>query len=174
MKKGFTYLFLTVIVIASITINWNDVSAESISDVQDKINELEKQQDKLKGEQGNLDSNKTETEVKMNENKNQQYTVEQEINTINTKLAETQIVIDKKETEIVETNNEMEALNSTIEKLKEDILVLHKRVEKRELLIKNRLRSIQKTGGKMGFMDVISNSYFCLLYGRFILLKSCA
>lgn len=155
MKKGITAVLITSLILVMSMLNYSHASAESISDVQDKINQLEKEQKKIKGEQGNIHSDKVETENKMSQNKAKQSTIESEIQVLNKKLNATKTLIEAKETEIKETDEAIEALKNTIDKLKVEIISLEDRILKRELLLKERLVSMQKSGGNVGFIEVV-------------------
>lgn len=158
MKRFLSYICLTALIIILSAVTLNEVSAESISEIEDKISEYEKEQQRLKDEQGNIGNDKQATEGKIEENVNQQDTVTQEINSIDEQLSTTQSSIQAKEKEIVDTNNEIEELSDKIEKLKKDVKALQERIEKRDDLLKDRLISIQKNGGSVKYMEVILGS----------------
>lgn len=139
-------------------VSLNNVSAESISEVEEKISEFEKEQQRLEEEQGNIGSDKQVTEGKIDENVSEQNSVTEELNLINDQLSETLSSIQTKETEITETNDEIETLSDRITKLKEDIEELKERIEKRDELLKDRLISIQKSGGSVKYIEVIFGS----------------
>lgn len=131
------------------------VSAESIQDLREKVNQHENEKSNITEEKNSLDKSKKDTESKIDENVNRQKSVEQEINDLDEQLNETQNQITTKENEITTTNEEIEELNNRIEDLKEEIEVLKDKIEKRDILIKNRLRSIQQTGGQLSYIEVI-------------------
>lgn len=158
MKRVFSYILLAALTIILSAVSFNDISAESISEIENKISEFEKEQQRLEEEQGNIGNDKQNTEGKMEENKNQQNTVTEEINSIDNQLSATLSSIQTKETEIADTNAEIEQLSDRIEKLKEDIKELQERIEKRDYLLKDRLISIQKSGGSVRYMEVILGS----------------
>lgn len=158
MKKALTAVFITSFLLVINTLNSAYVSAESINDAQNKINKLEKEQQEVKDKQGNIHNDKKATEDKINKNKKKQKATEQDLNAITKELNETKSKIETKEAEIVKTDQEIEALHEMIGALKKDIEILIDRIEKRELLIKDRLRSMQKSGGNVGFIEVIFGS----------------
>src|SRR5699024_8177467 len=81
------------------------------------------------------------------------------------KLNKTQQSIQFKEGEIDQTKDEINELTATIKQLKEDIIELQDRIEKRDALLKDRLRAIQKNGGSMKYIEVILGSKS---FGEFI------
>lgn len=158
MKKFFSYILLATLTIALSVINSGYISAESIGEIEQKINEFEKEQDRLKDEQGHIGEDKKDTEGKIEKNVNEQNSVTEEINSIDKELSATQSSIQTKESEITATNDEIEELGKKIDKLKKDVKKLQKRIKKRESLLKERLLSIQKSGGSVKYMEVIFGS----------------
>ncbi|MBP1969387.1 murein DD-endopeptidase MepM/ murein hydrolase activator NlpD [Virgibacillus natechei] len=158
MKKiGLGIISAALAIILSL-VNFGSVSAESISDLEKEINELEDEQGNLEDEKGNLESDKEQIEEEINENKDEQSTVNNEISDIESQLSETQTDIQSKETEIDETNQEIEDIDNRIEELKDEIVILEDRIQERDELLKDRLRSIQKNGGGMHYLEVILGS----------------
>lgn len=131
------------------------VSAESIQDLKEKINQFESEKSNLSKKKNNLDGEKQNTQSKIEENMNEQKTVETEISEIEAELNQTLDEISKKENEITTTNEEIEELNNRIEILIEEVAVLEDKIEKRDLLLRDRLRTIQQSGGKMNYLQVI-------------------
>lgn len=158
MKRLFPYILLTTLTIVLSTASSGYISAESIDEIEGKISEYEKEQQRLEDEQGNIGSDKQTTEGKIEENITQQDTITEEITSIDEELTTTQSSIQTKEAEIVDTNEEIEGLSDRIEKLKKDVKKLQKRIEKRESLLKDRLISIQKSGGSVKYIEVILGS----------------
>jgi len=158
MKKVFPYILLTALTVALWTLSLNEISAESIGEIEEKISEYEKEQQRLKDEEGYIGNDKKDTEDKIEENKTQQDEVTQEINSIDERLSTTQTSIQEKESEITETNNQIEKLSEKIKKLKKEISKLQDRIEKRDALLKDRLISIQKNGGNVKYLEVIFGS----------------
>ena len=131
------------------------ISAESVGDVEDEIEAIEKEKKEIEEKQSGIESNKKDTEKKINENLNQQSSVKAEVNSIDRQLAETNNKITAKEKEIETTNQEIKSLEEEIKTLNNEIDELIEKIEKRDVLLKNRLRSIQQSGGEMNYMEVI-------------------
>lgn len=158
VKKVYSFALISVLFLTTVTVNVGQASAESIDGLKNKINELEKEQEELNKKQGNIDNDKSEVDGDIDKNLGKQSDVSSEIDDIDEKLSNTESDIDNKENEITETNQKIEDLKNRIEALKEEIIVLKERIEKREALLKNRLRAIQQTGGDMKYIEVILGS----------------
>lgn len=130
----------------------------SASDVQSKLNKLQKEHDQLKKDQSKLKEDQDSTTNKMHDNVLQQEQTKLELEKIDQDLLDTQTKLQKKEAQITETSQKIERIQKEIDQLQQDIQVLTDRIEKREELLKNRLLSIQKTGGNMKFIEVILGS----------------
>lgn len=136
----------------------DSVSAESIQDLKEKINQHENEKSNINEKKSNVDNEKQDTESKIDENINEQKSVEQEILDLEAELSKTQNDISAKENEIKSTNEEIDELNERIDALVEEIAILKDKIEKRDVLLKDRLRSIQKSGGNISFIQVIFDS----------------
>lgn len=158
MIRKTSYMIAMAFFIVALATYQDPVSANSAADLDKKIQELEKEQAELREKNSDITGEKGNTESKMDENVNEQNKVEQEINIIDEKLHTTRNGIDELETEISETNNEIESLSNRITELKDEIEVLQERIKKRDLLLKDRLKAIQKTGGPMKYIGVILGS----------------
>lgn len=138
------------------------VNAESLNDVKSKINDLDRKKANLEKKDNSLDSDKANTDKKIDENLNKQSTNKSEMEVIDDKLAQTKTSIVKKENEISKTTEEISTLaeeimnlRKQIRTLNEEILQLQKSIIEREALLKNRLRSIQESGGEMSYLEVL-------------------
>ncbi len=159
LKKSILILTMTTLLLTTLaTAGGTSVSAESIQELKEKINQHEAEKSKISEEKNNLDNNKKDTESKIDENLKEQKSVEQEIVDLDERLAKTQSDISTKENEISETNKEIDELSERIETLKEEIKILEEKIEKRDVLLKDRLRSIQQSGGEVKLIQVIFNS----------------
>lgn len=136
----------------------SDVNAETINDVNSNIKDLEKEASELKEKQQSVDSDKKATEEKMDENLQEQNVIEKELDKINDELVQTVNSIHSKEAEIERTNDQIKELQDTIIALNEDIEHLKDRIQKRDILLKERLRSIQQNGGLIGYIEVLLES----------------
>ncbi|MFD2045005.1 murein hydrolase activator EnvC family protein [Ornithinibacillus salinisoli] len=165
MKRFVPLTFILVLVLTAPNISWNVVSAQSVDELEEEIKELEKEELELKEKQSDLDSEKSETEHKIEENLEKQDTVKSDIASIDKQLDATQASIQAKENEIQSTNQEIDELTNKIEELKvqmeelkEEIKKLQEKIEKREELLRDRLRSIQQSGGTMRYLEVLLGS----------------
>lgn len=157
MKKVIPRILVAILLLTMSIFTANHI-AFAKSDLQSKMNKLQEKEKQIKEEQNYLNKNQKKTENKMEKNKHQQKQIKQEMNEIDKELIETQAKVKKKEAEIEETTIKIDKLQEEIEQLKQDIQVLTERIKKRETLLKNRLLSIQKTGGNMRFIEVILGS----------------
>src|SRR5690625_3074577 len=112
----------------------------------------------MQNKKNDIEKDKENTEGKMDENKDEQDNVLDEIDSIDEKLTKTRKNIDSKEDEISTTDKKITELGEEIDKLKEEIKTLKERIAKRDKLLKNRLRAIQKSGGSMKYIEVILGS----------------
>lgn len=151
MNKVISYVLIAVLIATSTLLNWQSVSASTIQDEKNKLNEIELQQDKLNDKKRDVTNKKEETNGDINKNLTKQEKVTNEIEKVNSKLAKTKSSIQGKEKEISDTNKEIEQLKNDIKELKE-------RIKKREELLKERLRTIQQNGGDMRYIEVILGS----------------
>ncbi|MFA1822172.1 peptidoglycan DD-metalloendopeptidase family protein [Virgibacillus oceani] len=158
MKRFIPVMLAVVLVITIGAFQTDTVKAESIDSLQQKISELEKERQELENQRGNLNSSRDDIQENIDENLSEQSNVEKEINDINHSLQETTKNIEEKENEITDTNNRLQELADIIEELNDQITVLEERIEKRDELLKDRLRSIQKSGGNMNYIEVILGS----------------
>ena len=105
------------------------------------------------------------TENSLEENEAQLNKIKDETNKLNDQLVETQEQMEAKENEINETSNEIDQIENEIDQkaiemdqLKQDIVELIDRIEKREELIIDRLHSIQQNGGSISYLEVLFGS----------------
>lgn len=154
-KKSILSVIIATLLLTTLVTAGMPVSAESIQDLEEQINQHEEEKSKLSKEKSNLDNEKKDTDSKINENLKEQSSVEQEIADIEQQLTQTQNEINAKENEIKTTNEEIDELTERIETLKEEIEILEDKIEKRDELLKDRLRAIQQSGGQIKFIEVI-------------------
>ncbi|PGS46423.1 murein hydrolase activator EnvC [Bacillus sp. AFS041924] len=123
----------------SFTILPNGVLADNITNskikrIQDKRVKVQEEAQKAKNE--------------MNQLKDQQKLLLNSIDTINTSIENTIIKKSQKEAELISGKNELEKLQAEIEEFQ-------KRLDQRQVIINNRLITIQKSGGNNSYLDVI-------------------
>lgn len=158
MGKRFAYITAFMLVAMMLTMNQTSIQAQSVSDIENKLKELEKKQENLQEKKGSLSTDKKDAEGKITDNLNKQNVVESELQTIDEQLVKTTEDIQTKEQNISETNDQIDTLNDTIVSLENDISVLEERINKRDILLKDRLRSIQQNGGLISYIEVILGS----------------
>lgn len=158
MKRTLTYIVAFTIITAASLPASNYVFANELNEVKEELNELEQEKSNINEKNSDLNSEAKETEEKIEENEAQQTEVTNEINQIDQELAQTQAELKAKETEIENTNKEIKETTEEIEQLKVDIEDLKVRIEKREELLKNRLRTLQQSGGDISYLQVIMGS----------------
>lgn len=164
-KLAITGLLIGLFAFMSILIDVNQVFAQTKEELQQEIEELEKEQLQLEEQKEEVQTNKSDTEEKIQENLNKQDTVQGQIDSIEQDLANTEEDIATKQGEIDTTNNEIYELTNTIDdltdqikQLEDEIEILLDRIEEREALLVDRLRSIQKNGGPIKYLEVILGS----------------
>lgn len=164
-KKLGICLLVGLMAFGSFSIDWNKVSAQSKEQLQQELDDLQKEQLQLKEKNKDVQSNKSETQEKINENLNEQASVQEQIDALDTELEKTKASINAKQGEIDTTNKEISDLNTKIdeltkqiERLKKEIEELLLRIEDREALLADRLRSIQRSGGPMKYLEVLLGS----------------
>lgn len=166
MRRIITYIALALMInLMLFNFNGTTVAAQSIKDLEEEMNRVEAEQIKLKQEQSDLNNEGVKTKQKMNSNLSEQDSVYNEIYLIDAKVSNTEQQLAAKETEISIVTEEINQLQSSITALGEEIEVLnseieelHKKIAKREILLENRLRSIQKSGGQTKYIEVILGS----------------
>ncbi|GAA0285423.1 peptidoglycan hydrolase CwlO-like protein [Gracilibacillus halotolerans] len=166
MKRLSLSLVLLVAITMIFTSNPTLVDAASLNS---KINDLQKEKEKVSKEKSSVSNKVNDTEKKMEENKAQQNETKNEISELDSNLASLQEQLKQKENEIQTTNNniakteeeikqaedEIEALKEEIKQLEEEIVELEQKIEERGELLKGRLRSIQQSGGSIKYLEVI-------------------
>ncbi|MBY6036781.1 peptidoglycan DD-metalloendopeptidase family protein [Fictibacillus nanhaiensis] len=110
------------------------VSAESLSSI------------KQKQQQNRTEQHKKENEL--HDNHEEQDSVVQQIEALENSISKTiNQIKDKKQS--------IEATKASIEKLKKEIDVLEKRIQKRDAILKDRVRSMYESGGAINYLDVL-------------------
>ena len=116
-------------------------SAESLSD-------LQKRQQQIQSQKSGLENNITEKEQTISELQQQQDNVTAEIRKLDGAITESESKIRVKEQEIAKTKAEIERLRAEIEELKI-------RIAERTVVLEDRARSIQQSGGSASYIDVL-------------------
>lgn len=155
LRKSVLSIIAAILILSTLIPVGGFVSAESIEDLKEKINQHEEEKSKLSDEKGTLDSEQSDTESQINKNLEEQDSVSEEINELDDELAATQNGIAEKENQIETTNQEINELTERIDVLHEEIKTLEDKIEKRDLVLRDRLRSIQQSGGQVRYIEVI-------------------
>lgn len=140
MKKT----ILTVSV--AITLGLSSLSLNTVL-ANSKIDSLKAQESQLREKKSAVSSEINEKSNSISENQNEQKNVNAEIERLDLQVAETLQKIREKEGEINTTKTE-------ITKLEEEIKVLIERIEKRNVLLKDRARNFQEFG-TVSYLDVV-------------------
>lgn len=154
MKKRTLYIFLTAIVVL-FSLNTDYISAQSVSDLNKKIQDLERKQSNLNQKKKQINEEKQDVSQKKDANLIEQGTVQQQLDKIESELAATRAEIQSVEASIASTEKEITELKAEINLLNKEIVELEDRIEKRDELLRERLRSIQERGGKSRFLSVL-------------------
>jgi peptidoglycan hydrolase CwlO-like protein len=148
-KKILALASVLILVMTSATFSNADKSyAESSKEIKKELEELENKKNEVNNQKGEINSKKEDTESKLQQNQEQQKTIKAQIQNINQQISSTETKIANKEKEIAQTEEE-------IKKLKNSIVDLQDRIQKRDQLLKDRLRSIQQNGGQISYLEVI-------------------
>jgi len=102
--------------------------------IEEKTSKTESSLEKKKSELAKLEKKEAKLKKEIEQ-------IDQKVSTATEKVAE-------KEKEVKKTKQE-------IKKLKKDIQVINERIEKRKAIFKNRIRSMQKSGGTINYLDVL-------------------
>ncbi|WP_257391388.1 murein hydrolase activator EnvC family protein [Cytobacillus gottheilii] len=115
---------------------------------ENKINNLQKEQEKLQQERSGVDSQINSAGTEIEQLQNEQENVKAEIKRLDLAISDAQ-------TKITEKNEQISKTKDEIAKLQEEIGILKERIEKRNELLKDRARSFQETGGAVSYIDVL-------------------
>ncbi len=161
MRLAYKLIIIIGIVMLPISMFNHSVSAKTIQELEEELNELDKEQKELKSEKRSISGEKQEIESEMNENKEKQQSIQSKINEIDNKISSTNSSIKEKENEITETDEEINELEKNIKQLNKETTELKVKINDRLNLLKDRLRSIQESGGFVNYITVIfgSNSF---------------
>jgi len=120
------------------------IEAESIS-------KLKGEQNKIQEKRSDLKSDINQANDKISDLQGQQADVKSEMKRIDFAIADTTTKINEKTAKI-------EEIKAEIAKLQEETKIIKERIEKRNLLLKDRARSYQETGGVVNYLDVLMGS----------------
>lgn len=117
----------------------------------ESISNLKQQQDQVKSQRSNIDSNINDANQKISNLQGQQADVQSEMKRIDLAIGDTNAKIRDKSAKI-------DATKAQIAKLQEDIKVIQERIQKRNELLKDRARNYQENGGMVNYIDVLMGS----------------
>ncbi|MGG3799057.1 murein hydrolase activator EnvC family protein [Metabacillus fastidiosus] len=110
--------------------------------------DLNKKKQQIQQEKSNVDSNINNKQDQISDLKAEQDKLDKEIKRIDLQVADTNGKIRKQEESITTTKKEIDELKKKIEEVK-------KRIEERNEVLKERARSLQQSGGAVGYLDVL-------------------
>lgn len=158
-----------LLLLSPIYITPSFVTAKSISDIDRKIKELDEKQKKLQQNERSIQQKKSNTSEKIRKNKQEQSSIQSEISTLDKSISETEQKIATKESEITSLQGEISSLEQKVTEIETEIAELHdqidqlneeveevtERMERREGILRERLRSMHFSGGSVTFLEVL-------------------
>ncbi|MEQ6378503.1 peptidoglycan DD-metalloendopeptidase family protein [Bacillaceae bacterium S4-13-56] len=155
MKRILSYSTILAVLLLLLVPEATLTGAAGLSDVNKKIEELNEKKKELNEQKGNLSSEAKTTEQKIEENQQQQAQVNQRIIKLQDEIETTEKSIGLKEQEIATNVKEIDETDKEIKQLETEIEEMQERIVKRDELLKNRLRSLQQSGGEVSYLEVI-------------------
>ncbi|WP_205520062.1 NlpC/P60 family protein [Virgibacillus doumboii] len=137
MKKTIGTIATAGVVILGSAFFSNSVHADTIQEIQ--------------SQRSTVQSNLSETEQKIAD-------VMVELEKLNEKIENVNNALAANEEKMKETKNKIEDSKQEVEKTKEEINVLEDKIEKRKEILKDRIVSLQKSGGDISFLEVLFGS----------------
>ncbi|MED4227232.1 murein hydrolase activator EnvC family protein [Neobacillus cucumis] len=112
------------------------------------ISSLKGEQNKIQNQRSNINSTINQKNNQISNLQNQQANVQDEITRLDDAITDST-------NKINETNAKLESTKEEIMKLQGEMEVIKDRIEKRNVLLKDRARSYQDTGGMVNYIDVL-------------------
>ncbi|RBW71179.1 murein hydrolase activator EnvC family protein [Bacillus taeanensis] len=140
MKRKAAVITLTAALTFSGVLPIGDVRSAAAASIDQKIEEVQKQQEQNQQEQ-------QQSKEEITKIQEEQEHVESEIKRLDTAVMDTNDKLDKKQAEIDETNQH-------IEELKQEITILKERIAERDALLKDRVRAMYENGA-VSYLDVL-------------------
>ncbi|WP_430791134.1 coiled-coil domain-containing protein [Virgibacillus flavescens] len=147
MKKSFISLTTVVVVgIGSMFIS-NTVQADTVSDLKNKQSEIHSERSSVK-------ENLSDAEAKIAD-------VMIDLDGLNEKIEQVDKALKENKKKMEQTEGKIEDTKAEVDAMEKEIKKLETEIEARFEILKERIVSYQKTGGNLGYMDVIfgSNSF---------------
>lgn len=150
MKNRFVpILTITLLILTGmVSQQQHKIFANTKEQIQNEIEKIKDRQNEVDTKQSSINSEVSQTEEKIADNKSRQNQINAQIRDIDVKISDTSAKIRIKEDDIHQTEEEIKKLQKEIEDLKERIAV-------REELLKDRLRTIQRNGGSISYLEVV-------------------
>ncbi|PLS04365.1 peptidase M23 [Neobacillus cucumis] len=143
MRKSVMALAVTATVGFGTIFGGTSVRTEAAS-----ISSLKGEQNKIQQQRSDINSTITQKNNQITDLQNQQTDVKDEITRLDKAITDST-------NKINETNAKLESTKAEILKLQGEMEVIKDRIEKRNLLLKDRARSYQETGGMVNYIDVL-------------------
>lgn len=112
------------------------------------LNDLRQEKKEIDNKKNQLNSNIKSKESEITTNKSSIESITKQISQLTTKVQETNNHISNVEAEIAKTTEEIEALQASI-------LELENKIKERDIVLRERVRSIQVNGGSVSYLDVL-------------------
>ncbi|SDZ34235.1 N-terminal domain of peptidoglycan hydrolase CwlO-containing protein [Evansella caseinilytica] len=139
LLASLAFILATATLLGATSISF--VEANTGEELKDEIDSLKKQQDKLDEESKN-----TEDELKK---------VEEEIDKVVSEVRKLDQEMYETNEKINDKQEEIDTTTDRIEELRENIVELEDRIAQRDELLKERARSMYKTGGVINYLEVV-------------------
>lgn len=146
MKKSVISLAVAVTVGLGTSFGGMPAKTEAAS-----ISKLKEEQNKIHEQRSDLKSGINQANDKITNLQEQQVSVKSELKRLDLAISDAATKIDEKAAKIEETK-------AQIAKLQEETKILKERIKKRNVLLKDRARSYQDTGGMVNYLDVLMGS----------------
>ncbi|MEH7119397.1 peptidoglycan DD-metalloendopeptidase family protein [Neobacillus vireti] len=143
MKKSVITLAVTATVGFGTIFGGTSVKTEAAS-----ISSLKGEQNKIQQQRSDINSTINQKNNQITDLQNQQADVQNEITRLDKAIADSTQKIN-------ETTAKLESTKAEILKLQGEMEVIKDRIEKRNILLKDRARSYQETGGMVNYIDVL-------------------
>lgn len=145
---------------------------QSVEDIEKELDEVQQERENVSNEIDSLQQQIRELENQQDETEDELDRIENEIEQAELEVRQKELDIEETETEIYlleaeiqELENEIQELEAEIEELEEEISDLEEeitetelRIEQREAVLVDRLRTLQRNGGSVSYMEVILGS----------------
>lgn len=151
MKKPLVTLTAVAVVgLGSVFIN-NTVQAETVADLKSKQSEVHSEQSSIKANLSDAESKIADVMIDLKER--------------NKKIEQVDKALKANKNKMDETKGQIKDTKIEVNKLEDEISIIEDEIEERYEILKDRVVSYQKSGGNIGYMDVIFGSSS---FGEFI------